>query len=312
MKSLKTQNYYDVLGVSRFATPEEIRSAYEISRHTFQENSLATYSLFSDQENQEILALIAKAFETLFNPETRRAYDAVLSQQEGEAAPAPRRGTPSGGAAAAGPTYATQPGLQSVAGQAAPARIRPEADAARRAAAGVSASPAGGAARSPASPVSVAAAAAASPAGGAARSAVSPVSVATAAPQSPKAPPSSPTAQSSPGANPPASGPKPAPVSEVPPPNPARDEFLKTVTRFDGAVLKKLRQISGVTLEEMAERSKIRKAYLEYIEEENFQFLPAPVYVKGFVTLMANILGAPAQRAAEDYMLVVRAKRHGS
>lgn len=307
MKSLKTQNYYDVLGVNRYATPEEIRSAYEISRHTFQENSLATYSLFSDQENQEILALIAKAFETLFNPESRRAYDVVLTQQEGETAPPPRRGaqsggTPSGGGSGAGPPYASQPGLRSAAGQAAPARVRSEADAVRRVAAGAPASPSVFAGIEPPRP----------PAGSAVRSSAAPFSAAAIASPASKAPPSPSAPPPSAGATPPAAVPKPAPVSDVPPPNPARDEYLKTVARFDGAALKKLRQICGMTLEEMAERSKIRRAYLEYIEEENFQFLPAPVYVKGFVTLMANILGAPAQRAAEEYMQIARAKRHGN
>jgi len=76
-------------------------------------------------------------------------------------------------------------------------------------------------------------------------------------------------------------------------------------------VLRKLRQMHALTLEEMAERSKIRRAYLEFIEEENFQFLPAAIYVKGFVTLMADILGLPPQRVADDYMLVFNAKRTG-
>ena len=316
MKSLKSQNYYDVLGVNRYATAEEIRSAYEISRHTFQENSLATYSLFSNQENVEILALIAKAFETLFNPESRRAYDAALSQQEGESPPPPRRVAASAGAPSAGAPYAHQPGLQSVAAQGSPVRMRPEADAPRRAPAGTPAAPAaltgselarspGGSASRPTGAPLSATVAAASPAPAALPS--------SPAPRPPAAATSSfPAPRPPAAATPPAAIPKPAPVNEGVAPNPARDEFIKTVTKFDGAMLKKLRLISGISLEEMAERSKIRRAYLEYIEEENFQFLPAPVYVKGFVTLMANILGAPAQRVAEDYMLVVRAKRPGS
>jgi len=73
--------------------------------------------------------------------------------------------------------------------------------------------------------------------------------------------------------------------------------------------LRRLRQLTGLSLEDLAERSKIRRAYLEYIEEENFQFLPAAVYVKGFVTLVASIYGLPAQRVADDYMQIFKAKR---
>jgi Helix-turn-helix domain/DnaJ domain len=265
MKSLKSQNYYDVLGVPRQASPEEIRSAYEISRHTFQENSLATYSLFSDQENQEILALIAKAFETLFNPESRRAYDAVLLQQEGEPPPLPvRRTGPGNGTGTAAPSHAGQTSLPGV--HTAAARPRP------------------------------------------------PVAQMTPAEPARPAPPTGTPVplfrtSSQPQATITPSGPKPAPVPDAPAPNPAKDEYVKTVVRYDGAVLKKLRLIYGMSLEDLAERSKIRRAYLEYIEEENFQFLPAAVYVKGFVTLMATIYGLPVQRVAEEYMQIFRAKK---
>lgn len=298
MKSLKSQNYYDILGVTRNATPEEIRSAFEISRHTFQENSLATYSLFSDQENQEILALIAKAFETLFNPESRRAYDTALSEQEGEAPQSPRRAPgPTGHSVAApsAPSHST-----TISGVVPPAaqpstRARVEGDATRRAA-------------TVGPPVSASGATVGEPG----RLAASAARTTALPPPSPPGPAlHGAPASTGLGAGVQTAAPRPAPVSEKPPPSPAREEYLKTVTRFDGPALKKLRLITGISLEEMAEKSKIRRAYLEYIEEENFQFLPAPVYVKGFVTLMANILGAPAQRAAEDYMIVVRAKKHG-
>ncbi len=318
MKSFKTQNYYDILGVNRAATAEEIRSAYEICRHTFQENSLATYSLFSDQENREILSLIAKAFETLFNPESRRSYDALLSQQDGEAAPGARRGAPAGGAQPGQP-----PGLHAAAGHGALPRARPEGDLPRRASpagpppGSFGAEPTRGAARPPASPpgaggpASLGTRSDAPALQGTPPARVPPIQMPPASVSSAHVPPASVSSAHVPPASVSSDhfAPKPALVPEAHSVNPAREEFLKSVTQFNGAALKKARQIHGMALEELAERSKIRRAYLEYIEEEQFQFLPAPVYVKGFVTLMATILGLPAERAAKEYMLIFRAKR---
>jgi hypothetical protein len=298
MKPLKAQNYYDLLGVARQASPEEIRSAYEISRHTFQENSLATYSLFSDQENQEILALIAKAFETLFNPESRRVYDQQLRQQEGDPPPAPPGARPvssprGNGASAAAPLHGVPPPPQG-----AGTRVRPaEAEGAHRMTPPL-------AERESSRPEAARPAAAGQPT---VHSAAQPAASASAARSVPmplfrmSTPPAAPAAA-------PAAAAKLAPVVLAPASTAARDELLKTVVRFDGSMLKRMRQILGISLEDLAERSKIRRAYLEYIEEENFQFLPAAVYVKGFVTLMATILGLPPQRVADDYMQIFRAK----
>lgn len=292
MNSLKSQNYYDILGVGRQASAEEIRSAYEISRHTFRENSLATYSLFSDQENREILDLIAKAFETLFNPESRRAYDAVLQWQEGEtpaaAGPGGRAGVPP--ATLPPGSHGARPGGAGLQGAA--IRTRPEGEAARRATAPT---PAGAPIRPEIS----------RPGAAASFAALAPAARAVPAPTVSTASPTPPLAR--PAAS--ATVPKPAPVAQAPAPAAARDELLQTVARFDGATLKRVRQSLGISLEDLAERSKIRRTYLENIEEEDFQFLPAPVYIKGFVTLMANFLGLPAQRVADDYMQIYRAKR---
>jgi len=38
------------------------------------------------------------------------------------------------------------------------------------------------------------------------------------------------------------------------------------------------------------------------MEEEEFTFLPAEIYVKGFVTLIARELDLPAERVSTDYM----------
>jgi flagellar biosynthesis protein FlhG len=69
-----------------------------------------------------------------------------------------------------------------------------------------------------------------------------------------------------------------------------------------GAELKRLREARGVTLREIAQVSKIGIRFLEYIEEDRFSFLPAPVYLRGFLHEYARLVGIDPKRAAEAYM----------
>lgn len=58
-----------------------------------------------------------------------------------------------------------------------------------------------------------------------------------------------------------------------------------------GETFKQARKERGLSLEEIAEKTKIRSRYLEAIEEENFGLLPGRVYVKGFLRNYAKYLG---------------------
>lgn len=76
------ENYYEILDLSSHATTEEIQMAYEIAQQTYQENSLATYSLFSNEENDKIMRRITVAYMTLMDPITRNEYDNKLFGRE--------------------------------------------------------------------------------------------------------------------------------------------------------------------------------------------------------------------------------------
>ena len=58
-----------------------------------------------------------------------------------------------------------------------------------------------------------------------------------------------------------------------------------------GAILKQEREAKKITLEQVEEATKIRRKYLEAIENENFSVLPGEVYIKGFVTAYLKYLG---------------------
>lgn len=213
MKSLKSQNYYEILGVPRTASAEDVKQAYEISRHTFQKNSLATYSLFSDEENQEILALISRAYETLYDNGLRKEYDGFLGSLN-------------------------ENGEQTKTRKARKKSIKtPD--------------------KSNSTPVPLGRAQAGS------------------------------TAETS-----------PKPVSKN-----AAQSYIDSLEAFNGEALKKIRLMRGISIDEIAEQTKIRKTYIQYIEEENFDFLPAAVYIKGFITMIAGLLDLPPQDVANDYMV---------
>ncbi|MCE5283350.1 MAG: helix-turn-helix domain-containing protein [Deltaproteobacteria bacterium] len=78
MKPFREQNYYDILEISPDALPLEIRRAYKKAFALYQDDSIASYSFFSEEERQEILARIEQAYLTLINPESRSAYDSTL------------------------------------------------------------------------------------------------------------------------------------------------------------------------------------------------------------------------------------------
>jgi curved DNA-binding protein CbpA len=73
-------------------------------------------------------------------------------------------------------------------------------------------------------------------------------------------------------------------------------------SEFDGARLRRSRLHRGMELEDISGVTKISPTYLRFIEEERYAELPAPVYVRGFVTAYAECVGLDAKRAAASYM----------
>jgi flagellar biosynthesis protein FlhG len=71
---------------------------------------------------------------------------------------------------------------------------------------------------------------------------------------------------------------------------------------FDGARLRRSRLHCGMELKDISGVTKISPTYLCFIEEDRYAELPAPVYVRGFVTAYAECVGLDAKRAAASYM----------
>lgn len=80
-------------------------------------------------------------------------------------------------------------------------------------------------------------------------------------------------------------------------------------TEYSGAVLRQVREALGIELREVAERSKIGIAYLQSLENDAYGRLPAPVYVRGFLTEYARILGLDPERVKDTYLERYRAAR---
>jgi flagellar biosynthesis protein FlhG len=115
--------------------------------------------------------------------------------------------------------------------------------------------------------------------------------------------------------------PPPPPTVEVAPRAPVKQEDVVAAaarppmpdlgprTEFSGPLLRQIREALGIELREIAERSKIGMAYLAALEAEAFPKLPAPVYVRGFLSEYARILGLDAERVKDTYLERYRAAR---
>jgi hypothetical protein len=71
---------------------------------------------------------------------------------------------------------------------------------------------------------------------------------------------------------------------------------------FDiGSSLREARLRQDLDFPELEERTKIRPKYLRALEDERFDMLPSPTYVKGFLRSYAEALGLDGQPFVDEY-----------
>ncbi len=88
-----------------------------------------------------------------------------------------------------------------------------------------------------------------------------------------------------------------SPVREKPTDIPFPDGF-----RFTGSSLKGIRESMGIDLKQISQKTKINRENLEWLEEENFENLPALVYLRGFIMEYAKALNLDPHRVVDSYL----------
>jgi DNA-binding transcriptional regulator YiaG len=82
-----------------------------------------------------------------------------------------------------------------------------------------------------------------------------------------------------------------------------KDQLLKIINetpQVGGVLFKKLREEAKISLEEVSSHIKVNLSHLIALENEAYERLPAPVYVRGFISAYINYLGI--QNRGEDIM----------
>ena len=84
--------------------------------------------------------------------------------------------------------------------------------------------------------------------------------------------------------------------------NPLLEEEIENCNEFSGEFLKKIRIYKKVSLDDMSEYIRVSKTYINAVEMEDYDALPAPVFIRGFVSQMAKALNLHEPTVATSYM----------
>jgi flagellar biosynthesis protein FlhG len=80
-------------------------------------------------------------------------------------------------------------------------------------------------------------------------------------------------------------------------------------TEFTGSLLRQLREARGADLQLISHRTKIAVSHLQAIEDERFQVMPAPVYVRGFLVEIGRFLKVDVERLLATYFVRFKAAK---
>ena len=101
MRPLIEHDYYELLDLPQNGTERQLERAYRIARATYSPVSVATYSIFSDQESAAILRRVEEAYVVLSDARLRREYDRRLRREAKEEAQPPQLRPPEAASAPA-------------------------------------------------------------------------------------------------------------------------------------------------------------------------------------------------------------------
>jgi flagellar biosynthesis protein FlhG len=248
LRPLLEQSYYEILEVKPSVDPGALQRAYVIARSTYQPDSAATYSIFSEEDSGAILRRIEEAYRVLSDAEQRAAYDQSLSEQRRAQEPQAPAADASGPAPV--PRAAGTPGLAPPLRRPLPPPVVVTTRVTDRRARVIEHEPEEFA-----------------------------MLIQNAAPR-----------EAAGGAS-------------------LADGLDPEDGIYDGAVLRRIRMSQGIELAEVASRSKISLEHLHSIEEDRFDALPPPVYVRGFVREMARCLGLDPNAVSKSYHDMMTATR---
>jgi cytoskeletal protein RodZ len=85
---------------------------------------------------------------------------------------------------------------------------------------------------------------------------------------------------------------------------------LDAETSSFGSLLKMRREARGISLDEASTRTRIRRSFLEALEEDRFADLPGETYVCGFLRNYAECLGLDPDETISSYQLRFKRSPH--
>lgn len=277
---LETSNYYEVLEITPDATQQEIRQAYLRLKLAYSKDSVALYTLVSKDETDEILRKVEEAYKILSNEDRRREYDQNYSPSNLTADPF---NTPTPATEIERPPISTKTSkVVSI------DRVPPMDKSSREEDLVV------------APIIDVPQVSHSSHAANAA------IALGGMNPRNLNSAVGSPFTENRPVVR----DPKPAtvhyergrstePISLL---DHGLQEEVERETEWSGLFLRRIREARKISIEEMADFTKISRTYLNAIENEDYSRLPAATYVRGFVTQVAKRLRLPHDKVALAYL----------
>jgi curved DNA-binding protein CbpA len=290
---------YDILDLKPDASPQEVREAYLRTKAAYNKDSVALYTLISSEEREETLHKIEEAYDVLSSADRRKDYDRNHGLLEFDEADSPSRvphnkkiisidRVPPMESSQNSESLLVAPTTDFTAARAAP---EPQPSAGGTSTLTMLQGGSSGEDELFGGPAAAD--------GGATPS----------APAATEAP-----ASSNPSPGPLAAVAEIAGLTSVPSPgaserkvHPRTNESslaqeISQEIEWKGHFMRKVREARRISIEEMSNITKVSKTYIVAIEEENFPKLPAPVFMRGFVTQMAKVLKLPHDQVASAYM----------